>query len=145
VRTPVTLLSLTLGAAGLAASFYAASRPPREPELGKGEELLFQGHPRGSFLRYALSLGLWELSRRKTSFAVTQRRVVVDRGLLRRHTHSIPLSGIGDVDAVAGPWEGIVRVSGRGDSAPLEELGPFRSRTARALASTIARAVAGSR
>jgi hypothetical protein len=145
VRTPLTLVSVTLGAVGVVAGFYAAGRAPREPELGKGEVLLFRGHPRRSFLRYALSLGLWELSRRSTSFAVTERRVVVDRGLFRRHTHSIPLSGIGDVDAISGLWEGMVRVSGRGTSTPLEELGPFRAKKARAIASTIARAVAVTR
>ncbi len=112
----------------------------REPKLPRDELVLFRSRPRKALLRYALTLGLWELDRKTTFFAVTTRRLIVARGLIRRHTRSIPLSAIVDVDLVEGLWEGTVRVSERGAHAPddVVVMGPLRATAARRLASVIA-------
>jgi hypothetical protein len=131
----IALTGLGVIAFGLLAA-VARSRP--EPDLQRGETVLLRGHPRKALLRYALSVGLWELTRRSTFFAVTQRRVILDHGVIRRHRHSIPLSSITDVDVVAGPWEGTVRIAERGTRTPgWVEIGPLRAPVARRLASTI--------
>jgi hypothetical protein len=148
--TPSAALTPMLGlgicvVGALAAVAAAASRNERGPlrDLPRGESVLFRTRPRRALGRYAASLGLWELSRRSTSFAVTDRRVIVERGLLRRHSHSIPLTGIVSVDVVAGPWQGIVRIGElAGGAGRSEELGPLRAGSARTLGSTITRAIA---
>jgi len=136
---PVAVVAVGVFALGL----IAAAVGRREVEVGRGESVLYEGHPRRSLLRYALSLGGWELVRRSTSFVVTERRVIVDRGILTRHTRSIPLSGIVGIDVVGGAFQGVVRISSRGDGgAPGDEIGPLRASTARSLAATISRAIA---
>ena len=112
----------------------------REPKLPRNELVLFCSRPRKALLRYVLTLGLWELDRKTTFFAVTTRRLIVARGLVRRHTRSIPLSAIADVDLVEGLWEGTVRVSERGARAPEDAvvMGPLQTTVARRLATVIA-------
>jgi PH (Pleckstrin Homology) domain-containing protein len=135
VVPPVAATALVVFALGL-----LAAAGSREPELPRDEPVLFRSRPRKALLRYALTLGLWELDRKTTFFAVTTRRLVVASGLIRRHTRSIPLSAIVDVDLVEGFWEGKVRVSERGARTPEDvvEMGPLRSTAARRLASVIA-------
>jgi hypothetical protein len=125
---------------GVALALLAALGAAREPELRWNEVMLFRSRPRKAVHRYALTLGLWELSRKTTFFAVTTRRLIVERGLVRRHTRSIPLSAIVDVDLVEGLWEGKVRISERGDGSPdgVVEIGPLRAPEARRLAAMIA-------
>jgi hypothetical protein len=131
--------SVGLAGAGVFALglIFAMAAHRREIELDEREAVLARGRPRKSLTRYATTLGLWELSRRTTSYAVTENRVVVDRGIFRRRTHSIPLSGIVDVDVVGG----VVRISEHGDSQPAEEIGPLPAQSARRLATTITRAM----
>jgi PH (Pleckstrin Homology) domain-containing protein len=135
VVPPVAATAVALVVLGL-----LAAAGSREPKLPQGELVLFRSRPRKALLRYALTLGLWELDRKTTSFAVTTRRLIVARGLIWRHTRSIPLSAIVDVDLVEGLWEGTVRVSERGANAPgdVVMMGPLRTTVARQLASVIA-------
>jgi membrane protein YdbS with pleckstrin-like domain len=136
---PIAVVAVGVFALGL----LAAAVGRREVDVARGETVLFEGRPRRSLLRYALSLGSWELVRRSTSFTVTERRVIVDRGILFRRTRSIPLSGIVGIDVVAGAFEGVVRIASRGQgTAPAEELGPLRAPVARGVAATIAAAIA---
>jgi len=134
VVSPIGATAAVLLALGLLAAAAA-----REPKLPRDELVLFRSRPRKALLRYALTLGLWELNRKTTFFAVTSRRLIVARGIVRRHTRSIPLSAIVDVDLVEGLWEGTVRVSERGAHSPEDvvEMGPLRTATARRLASVI--------
>jgi hypothetical protein len=114
-----------------------------DPELPRGETVLFRTRPRRALWRNVSTLGLWELTRRTTLFAVTDRRVIVDHGIVRRTTRSIPLSGIVDVSVVAGPWQGIVEIAEQGGGfARSQRIGPLRSPVARGFASALARAIA---
>jgi hypothetical protein len=117
-----------------------AAAGSREPTLPRGERVLFRSRPRKTFLRYALTLGLWELHRKTTLFAVTTRRLIVTRGLVWRHTRSIPLSAVVDVDLVEGLWEGTVRIVEHGSHTPEDVvvMGPLRATVARRLATMIA-------
>ena len=121
--------------AGIAAAALVSARPAPQPE--RGEKLLYRGRPRRSLLRYAFSLGTWEVMRRSTWFEVTDSRVLLARGLLVRHTRSIPLTEIVEVDATTGPFEGSVRLAER-NGAGIAVLGPMRRRTAKDVAATIA-------
>jgi hypothetical protein len=137
-----TSVALALALAGFVLAAVGSTR--RRSPLARGETLLYRAQPRRSPLNYLVSLGTWELSRRSTQFAVTQRRVIVERGVLRHHVRSIPLSSIGAVDLVDGLWTGVVRLSNRGGAAELAELGPLDARSARELASTLTNALAKS-
>jgi hypothetical protein len=144
-RGPSSQLALSAAAvAGLfALGALVAASPRRELEVGEKETILYIGRPRKVLARYVGTLGLWELVRRSTAFAVTDKRVVVERGLFRRHTHSIPLNAVVDVNVTAGIWHGVVRVSGSGHGGNVaEELGPLRAGVARKLATTISGAIA---
>ena len=136
-RSPASVLSAVLLIAALVRRRRRGDR--RDLDLPRGEVVLFRGRPRRSVLRYACSLGVSELRRRTTFFAVTNRRVVLDQGILRRRTHSIPLAGIVDVDVITGPLEGVLCISehGRGAEDGIR-IGPLRSPAARRLAATIA-------
>lgn len=134
------LLGLALGVGALGVLAALAGRRP-EQELPRGERMLFEARPRKALRRYVSSLGAWELSRRATSYAVTDRRVIVDGGLLRRRTRSIPLAGIGGVDVVAGPWEGVVYIGEHGAGGRTQLVGPLRTPVARRFAAAIARAI----
>ena len=101
--------------------------------------MLFRSRPRKALYRYVLSLGLWEMDRKSTSYALTTRRLIVERGLLRRRSRSIPLSAIAEVDLVEGLWQGAVRISERGGAeTDVVEIGPLRAPTARRLAALLA-------
>jgi hypothetical protein len=131
---------LVIGVAGALAARAAARA---DPEIPRGETLLFRTRPRKVLWRNVSSLGLWELTRRTTLFAVTNRRVIIDRGLVRRTTRSIPLSGIVDVSVMAGPWQGVVEIAERGGAgAGAQRIGPLRSPVARGFAAELARAIA---
>jgi hypothetical protein len=125
---------------GFALALLSAAGAAREPDLRWNEVMLFRSRPRKAVHRYALTLGLWELSRKSTYFGVTTRRLILERGLVRRHMRSIPLSAIVDVDLVEGLWESTVRVSERSDGSPggVVRLGPLRTPEARRLAAVIA-------
>lgn len=127
-------------AAALLVMAALAAAGSREPKLQRGELVLFQSRPRKTLLRYARTLGLWELDRKTTFFAVTTRRLIVTRGLIWRHTRSIPLSAVVDVDLVEGLWEGTVRVFEHGAHTPEDVvvMGPLRKPVARRLATVIA-------
>lgn len=152
-ETPVTpgtrvsatvLAGLGIGLLGAVAAALAAGRDSQsEPPLARNESVLFRARPRKAPGRYLSTLGLWELHRRRTLFAVTNRRVIVEHGGIRRHSQSIPLSGIADIDVVSGPLEGVVRVAEVGSARPYSaEIGPLPASAARRLAATITRAMA---
>jgi hypothetical protein len=128
-----------MGVAAVAAA-YAVSR--FEPDLSDGESVLFQTHPRKVGSRYLFSLGLWEITRRATQFIVTDRRVIIEEGVLYRSSRSVPLSDVLGVNVQAGPWQGFVELAtSRGNRDPRRDLlGPLRSPEARELGRTIRQA-----
>ena len=133
--------SLLSGAAvvAFALALLARRAAAREPDISRNESVLFRSRPRKALYRYVLSLGLWEMDRKSTSYALTTRRLIVERGLLRRRSRSIPLSAIAEVDLVEGLWQGAVRISERGGAeTDVVEIGPLRAPTARRLAALLA-------
>lgn len=131
-----TSVAIALLLAGFAAAAAGATR--NKSPLAPGERLLYRTRPRKSLLHYVFSLGTWELVRRSTEFNVTPRRVIVQRGVLRKHVRSIPLRSIGAVDVSAGPFSsGVVRISEHGDARTFAEFGPLSGRSARQFASAL--------
>jgi hypothetical protein len=107
--------------------------------LERGESLALSVRPRKVLRSYLRSAGLWELDRRATRFTVTDRRLLVEEGLVQRAVTAVPLNVLQHVVLRTGPWQGWVDVafpssSGRG----VERLGPFRSPVARQFAATLA-------
>jgi Bacterial PH domain len=138
-KEPTPSLLAGAGLVGVALALLTERAAAREPDISWNELVLFRSRPRRALYRYALSLGFWEMNRKTTSFVVTTRRLIVERGLLRRRTRSIPLSAIVDVDLVEGLWEGAVRVSERGgDETGIVQIGPLRAPAARRLAALLA-------
>jgi len=141
---PVVSVAAALTLAGaLTAVMARTSR--REIDLASGEVVLFRAHPRRLIFRYLASLGLWELKRRSTEFAVTEHRVIVGHGLLVRHTRSIPLRQISAVDVVENPWARTVEVNGGAGGRASMRMGPLDARTARGLTAAVAAAIAARR
>jgi membrane protein YdbS with pleckstrin-like domain len=133
-------------AAGAAMMLLAAtmSASRRHPLLAPGESVLLQARPRKVLWRYAATLGLWEGVRRSTRFTLTNRRLIIQEGVLKRASRSVPLGRIQDVQVRTGPWQGSVEIaSASGGKRPRrEEIGPLRSRSARAWADELSSAVA---
>jgi hypothetical protein len=127
-------VGVAAAAAGVAL-LVAASR--RSLEIDDDESLVMSLRPRRSVGQYLLTLGLWEFTRRSTRFAVTDRRVMIDQGLMRRTTRSIPISSITNVRVVAGPWEGGVELARAGTGARAEMISPLRSPRAREFARAV--------
>jgi membrane protein YdbS with pleckstrin-like domain len=128
------------GAAGmlLGAAVVASLRASRL-ELWPGEEVTLSVRPRRALLRYAASLGFYELHRRATRFTVTDQRLLIQEGLVKRVTCAVPLRSIRSVSVRSGPLEGYVNVHTSARHRSLERaIGPLRSPTARRLADAIA-------
>jgi membrane protein YdbS with pleckstrin-like domain len=135
--------ALAFGAAALLlAATVKASR--RKPHLAPGESILLSTRPRKVLWRYAATFGLWEGVRRTTRFTLTNRRLIIQEGVLHRGSRSVPLGRIQDVQLATGPWQGAVEIAAAGGSkrARREEIGPLRSNRARAFADELSRAVA---
>jgi membrane protein YdbS with pleckstrin-like domain len=138
---PVTSVAVALTFAGALTALMARTAR-REIDLASGEVVLFRARPRRAVFRYVLSLGLWELQRRSTEFAVTKRRVIVAHGLLVRHTRSIPLRQITGIEVVETPWERTVEVNGGAGGRASMRLGPLDRRAARGMTAAVAAAIA---
>jgi len=130
-------------AAGLvlmATATLLARRISSDVPLERGESLKLSVRPRkvvGSYLR---SAGLWELDRRATRFSVTDRRLLVEEGLVQRSVTAVPLGILQHVVLRTGPWQGWVDVSFPSSSGGrAERIGPFRSPVARQFAAAVAR------
>lgn len=124
----------------VAAATVIARRAATALPLERGESLALSVRPRKVVRSYLLSAGLWELDRRATRFTVTDRRLLVEEGLVQKAVTAVPLSVLQQVVVRTGPWQGWVDVSfpsasGRG----IERLGPFRAPVAREFAHTLAR------
>ena len=78
-------------------------------QLNEGEEVLFEGHPAvvksvGTLLLCIVTLGLWLLplwwSSRSRHYRVTNRRVVVELGLLSKRLEQVDLYRVSDYTVV---------------------------------------------
>jgi len=104
-------------------------------ELDPGERVTLTVRPRKTAWRYLGSLGLWELQRRATRFTVTNNRLLVEEGVVKKVVSGVPLAAIQHVLVRTGPWEGTVDVGARGQSP--SKIGPLGPNTARRLAAAI--------
>jgi len=138
---PVTSVAVALALVGV----LAARIVQRTVPIGPTERVLFRARPRRDALRYLLSLGAWELRRRSTQYVVTQRRVIVERGLIVRRTESIPLTQIAALDVVEAPWRRSVEVAYGGGTGVAVRLGPLDAGAAHRLIATVAAASAARR
>jgi uncharacterized membrane protein YdbT with pleckstrin-like domain len=105
-----------------------APRPKGAMETGPGDEVvLFSAVPAAMpsvWLRWLITLGLYEIWRRRTKFIVTNRRVVWRQGLINRSERSIPISRIQDVTTHKGLLAGWVELSSAGGTTGVETMGP---------------------
>jgi hypothetical protein len=141
---PVSRTTAAGGAAVALAAFVGAavvamlrSRGPGF-ELEPGERVALSVRPRKTAWRYLGSLGLWEAQRRATRFTVTNNRLVIEEGLVKRVVSGVPLTAIQHVLVRTGPWEGTVDVlapGARGQSS--SRIGPLGPTAARHLAAAI--------
>lgn len=83
--------------------------PAHWMQLNEGEEVLFEGHPAvvksvGALLLCIVTLGLWLLplwwSSRSRHYRVTNRRVVVELGLLSKRLEQVDLYRVSDYTVV---------------------------------------------
>lgn len=113
--------------------------------VADGESILLSARPRKVVARYLATLGLWESARRAQRFTLTDRRIIIENGLISRASRSLPLSQVTHVDLRTGPWQGFVELSRSVGSGGLrrEEIGPLRSVKARAFAEAIIREMSG--
>ena len=129
-----------IGAVTITAAALIARRQVGALPLERGESLAMSVRPRKVLRSYLMSAGLWEFNRRATRFTVTDRRLLVEEGVVRRAVTAVPLGVLQHVVVRTGPWQGWVDVtfptsSGRGR----ERIGPFRAPVAREFAAMLAR------
>ena len=129
-----------IGAVTITAAALIARRQVGPLPLERGESLAMSVRPRKVLRSYLVSAGLWEFNRRATRFTVTDRRLLVEEGVMKRVVTAVPLAVLQHVVVRTGPWQGWVDVtfptsSGRG----MERIGPFRAPVAREFAASLAR------
>jgi hypothetical protein len=68
-------------------------------QLFDDEEVVLVARPGrvATFPKFVLTLGLYALWRRRDTSVVTDQRVLLGKGVMRRHERSIPLSDVQDV------------------------------------------------
>ncbi len=106
--------------------------PPASPTPGPTEPaeeaVLFRGVPAALpsvWLRWIITLGLYEIWRRHNQFVVTNRRVIWRKGVFHRSERSIPMRWVQDVTSRKGLMHGWVELSSAGGSEGVEVLGPL--------------------
>lgn len=97
--------------------------------LWPGEQVLFAGTPsrRARLGSMVLSLGLFELWRRRSVFAVTTRRVIAVRGLVSRERQVVPVDDVDEVNVRRSAWSATVfvaTVDGRYGTQPFGPMDP---------------------
>jgi hypothetical protein len=119
-------------------------KKPADPGLFPDEMVVMTAVPaRGPTAhKYLMTLGLYGLWRKRRTSTVTDRRVLMGRGLLRRTERSIPMRNIEDVVFKRQGLNGWVEVdiNDRG-SRRAEKVGPMSPRSARRFASEVLRRI----
>ena len=95
-----------------------------------------------TFPRYLMTLGLYGFWRKRDTSAVTDQRVLLSHGIVRRDERSIPLSHVDDVSVARRGLYSYVNldIHQRG-STVVERVGPMPPRAARRFAREILRRV----
>jgi len=88
--------------------------------------------------KYLFTLGLFELWRRRQNLLVTDRHVLLGRGLVSRHERKIPLDRVEDVSLSRRGMSSYVALTVNDHGRERAELvGPFSAKVARRIASEI--------
>ncbi|MGA9077464.1 MAG: PH domain-containing protein [Acidimicrobiales bacterium] len=88
--------------------------------------------PLGLLPAYILTLGLFEISRRRWRFLLTNQRVVISKGVLSRAVRSVPLDRVQDATLKNQLWIASIHLTSAGGASSIEAMGPLRTRDARA-------------
>lgn len=87
---------------------------------------------------YPLTLGFWEIWRRRHHFVLTNQRVIIAKGVITKSEQSVPLSRVQDAHLRRSPLSGgFVDLSTAGGHLGVEQLGPVKQSEARDLADAI--------
>lgn len=143
-RRRVAMIAGAAIAGAIGVVLLSARSSTSGPLAHESEVVSLRLRPRKVAWRYLATLGLWEASRRRKAFTMTDRRVVVESGLVNREANAIPLRAIRDVVIRTGRWQGFVTVRSQ-TGAPDVEIGPLRAPVARRLGTAIARAASDAR
>jgi hypothetical protein len=120
-----------------------AAKPQRTPKMlpmQDGEEVILVAIPSkaANLHKYLYTVGLYGIWRKRDTAVVTNRRLLISRGVFRREEHSVSISDI-DSARFARRWlnsYALVTIGGR-SRRRTEEIGPMSSRTARRLVGEI--------
>jgi PH (Pleckstrin Homology) domain-containing protein len=107
--------------------------------LRPDETVMMRIRPRRGVLRYIATLGFWELRRRASRVVVTDQRLLLEDGYLRRVVGSVPLSTVRGVVLRTSVWEAFVNVQTagpRGGKTDIE-IGPLSKGVAVELAAAV--------
>ena len=125
-------------------------RGSRRPVVGRSlqhdlfddEEVIMVARPGrlASLPRYVFTLGLYGIWRKRDTAVLTEQRILLGKGVLRREDRSIPLKRVDDVAyARRGPYSyANVLVTDR-ERAVVRRIGPMAPRTTRRFAREILR------
>ena len=117
-----------------------APHPPRGLPLQRGEEVVMVATPSriANLHKYVITLGLYGIWRKRDTAVVTNRRLMIGKGIFRREESSIAINDI-DSAKFARRWFNCyahVRVGGRARRHSLD-IGPMSARDARRLVGEI--------
>jgi hypothetical protein len=111
-------------------------RPPKGLALRDDESVRVVVRPsrRARFARYLFTLGLYGLWRKRDTAVVTNRRILLGRGIVNREERSVPLARVNRAKFVRRGLNSYTEVEvSDGDRRFSERIGPLSSRTARRL------------
>ncbi len=103
-------------------------------DLQPGESLVMVAHPTlwAVWPKYLLSLGLYGLWRKRDVSVLTDRRLLVGRGIVFRTEHSIPIERINDAMYVRRGLNAYCEIASLLSGRPFrQQLGPLSARAAR--------------
>ena len=117
------------------------SPPGTQPTAATGDEVvLFRAFPAATpkvWLKWLITLGIYEFWRRRTQFIVTSRRIVLRHGMVQRTERSVPMNRVQDITTRKGMLHGEVLLSSAGGTLGVESLGPLWNGSVERLAAVI--------
>ncbi len=106
-----------------------------------GEEVVRELRPsplRGVPFLYLFTLGLYEVWRRRSRFILTDRRIIISKGVVNRSVRFLPLDRVQDATLKNQLWLASIQLTSAGGSAGVEQLYGLRTREAREFVHDIA-------
>ncbi|HLW17075.1 MAG TPA: PH domain-containing protein [Actinomycetota bacterium] len=106
---------------------------PKALTLNPQEKVLLDKKPSFSvtWLQHLFTLGLYHFWMLRTYFVLTDRRVILAKGIISKRLVTVPLEKVQDVTLTTALWLGYVSMSTAGPTgASVEKAGPMRARDA---------------